>query len=127
MFHTLVGDHIAIAQHNHPISVAGNPGIMGHKYGRDAFFPVQRLENLHHFFTAAGIQVAGWLVGQDDRGFVDQRPRDGDTLLLPAGKFTGQVIQTFAQTDRFQGCPCLLGTATRTRIHAGAVRPVAGR
>ena len=65
---------------------------MRHKYRRDSLFAIQSLENLHDFFTAACVQIAGWLVGKNQRWLVDQRPRDGDTLLLPAGKLTRQMI-----------------------------------
>ena len=49
-----------------------------------------------NFLRRAGIQIAGWLVGQYEHGIRHQSPSDGDALLLPARKLVGPVIQPFA-------------------------------
>ena len=46
-------------------------------------------EDLHDFTTGVGIEVAGRLVGQQNRRFVHQRPRNRHTLLLTTGEFRG--------------------------------------
>src|SRR2546426_293337 len=45
---------------------------------------VQLREHLHDLAARRGIEVPGGLVREQDRGLVDQRPRDGHTLTLPA-------------------------------------------
>ena len=49
-------------------------------------FGVELLEQLHDLAALIGVQVAGRLVGQDDRRLRDERARDGDQLLLSAGE-----------------------------------------
>ena len=48
---------------------------------------IKAFEQRHDLFAGLGIEVAGWLVGQDDRRIVDQRAGDCDPLALPAGEF----------------------------------------
>ena len=40
----------------------------------------------------ARVEVAGRLVGEEQRGRVDQRARDRDALLLAAGELVRQVL-----------------------------------
>ena len=61
-----------------------------------------------------GIQRAGRLVRQDDLRIVDQRARDGDALLLSAGKLAGMMLVAAGQADRVQ------------RLHGALVRARAG-
>ncbi len=48
-------------------------------------FLVQGLQHPHDFLLRRGVQVPRRFVGQDDLGIVDQRPRDGNALLLTTG------------------------------------------
>src|SRR5690606_26410380 len=43
------------------------------------------------------IEIAGWLVGQQNRRVVGQRARDGDALLLAAGELRGIVVGALRQ------------------------------
>ena len=43
-----------------------------------------RLEQGDDLPAVSGVQIAGGLVGQDEGGLMDERPADGDALLLPA-------------------------------------------
>lgn len=45
------------------------------------------------------VEIAGRLVGDQDGGIGCQRPGDRHTLLLPAGKLTGIVMQPVAEAD----------------------------
>src|ERR1019366_8245849 len=45
---------------------------------------VDLLEEAEHVDRELGIEVAGWFVGQDERGLPDDRARDRDALLLAA-------------------------------------------
>ena len=67
---------------------------------RDAALRVQPLEDAHHFDAGARVEVAGRLVGQDDRRLVDQRARDRDALLLPARQLVGMMVSALAEPDR---------------------------
>ena len=49
--------------------------------------------------AGAAVEVAGRLVGEDDRRLAGQRAGHGDALLLAAGQLARPVLQPVAQTD----------------------------
>jgi hypothetical protein len=51
-----------------------------------------------------GVQVAGRLVGQDQRRVGDNGARNRHALLLSTGELPGIVAQAVAQTDQLQRC-----------------------
>ncbi|MCR6657697.1 MAG: hypothetical protein NVV63_18240 [Opitutus sp.] len=62
---------------------------MGDLDDGDAILLVELLEELHDLAALVGVQVAGGFVGEDDRGFGDQRAGDAHELLLTAGELRG--------------------------------------
>ena len=64
---------------------------------------VQLLERSQHDLARLRIEITGRLVGQDDRGVIDERTGDSDALDLPAGQLIGQVkVALLVHTDRGQ-------------------------
>ena len=60
----------------------------------------------HDLQAGLGVQVAGGLVGQNDRRAVDQRPGNGHALALAAGELIGLVVHARLKADvgqRFLG------------------------
>jgi len=59
---------------------------------RTIVFParVQLIEQGQDFLRGRRIQVAGRLVGEDEKGIVDEASGDGDALLLPADSCAGR-------------------------------------
>ena len=55
-------------------------------------FFVQRAQHLHHFLAMCRVEVAGRLVGENHRLVANDGARNGDTLLLTAGKLAGHVL-----------------------------------
>ena len=51
------------------------------------------------------IEIAGWLVGDDERRIVGHGAGDGDALLLPAGDFVGQLVGVFVHVHLFAADP----------------------
>ncbi len=49
------------------------------------------------------VQVAGGFVGEKDLRAVDQAAGDGGALALASGQLAGAMVQSIAQTDRFEG------------------------
>ena len=60
---------------------------------------VQGAQKFHHFLAVHGIQVAGRLVGQDQRLVADNRPGHGHALLLAARKLARPVRLGRRNTD----------------------------
>ncbi len=48
----------------------------------------------------AFVEIAGGLVGEDQRGLVGEGAGDGDSLLLAAGELGGLVGQPFGEAER---------------------------
>jgi hypothetical protein len=63
--------------------IAGDRIIVGHQEYR-APVVVQFLQQVHDILSGFEVEISGWLVGQNEKGAVDQRSSDGDTLLLSA-------------------------------------------
>ncbi len=93
---------------------------------------VDPVEQPHDVDRGLGIEVAGRLVGEQQRRVVDERPRDRDALLLPAGELVGHVVQLRRQAGQPQdvrhlGADLLAGAARHLQrvgdvvVH-GAVR-----
>ena len=47
-------------------------------------FVVQPLEQGHNFNTGCGIEIAGWFIGQQNRGVIHQRAGNRNALALTA-------------------------------------------
>jgi hypothetical protein len=76
---------------------------------------VQPLEERHDLDAGLRVEVAGRLVGQQDRRVVDQRARDGDALALAARQLVGPVAScgpssTFSSAAFARSCRSRAGT-----------------
>ena len=52
--------------------------------------------------VGVAVEVAGRLVGEDDRGIARDRARDRDPLLLATRQLRRHVLEPIAQPDRFE-------------------------
>jgi hypothetical protein len=86
---------------DHAPGIGGDVLFVGHHEDGDSR-PVQAQEDVHDLRAGPAVQVAGGLVGQDDRWRVDQRSRDGDSLLLPTGELVGPVAGPVGHAHRVQ-------------------------
>src|SRR5215510_15319367 len=75
----------AILQIDNAISVRGIYLRVRYLNDRSALL-VQPAKQLHNFLRLAGVEVAGWLVRQNQLRIAGHRSRDSDELLLSARK-----------------------------------------
>src|SRR5688500_9866743 len=75
--------HLAILQVDDPARKRGDVRFVGHQDDRIAGFG-EPLKQRHDFRAGLRVEIAGRLVGQQQRWIVDQRPGDGDALTLAA-------------------------------------------
>ena len=80
---------------------------MGDDYEGLLLLPVQSCQQLHDLCRIGRIEVPGHFVTPHDRRVVGQRPCNRDTLLLAAGKFSGQVIDQDTVVSTLQALFCL--------------------
>ena len=66
-----------------------------HHYDRRSLL-IQLGEQLHNLGTVLGIQVTGWLIGQDNLRVGNYRTGDRHTLLLTSGELLREVSRTVA-------------------------------
>ena len=94
-----VGLHQTIAHDDVAARIGGDIRFMRHHDDGDAMI-VQLLKNSHDFDAGAAIEISGRLISKQYFRFVDQGPRNRDTLLLPAGKLARMMIFAAGKSDR---------------------------
>src|ERR1700681_1595887 len=84
-------DHAAVEQMNAAVGVSRIARVVrDHADGRAA--EMQLAEQIHHRLAAARIEVAGWLVGQQDERLASDCARHGDALLLSSRQLARQML-----------------------------------
>ena len=81
---------------------------MGDDHEGLTLFPVQVAHEREHIRGRLGVQVAGGLVGPDDRGLAGQRPRNGNPLALSAGEFRRAMLRPIGQSHLGQAAQSTL-------------------
>src|SRR5215831_435664 len=82
--------------------------VMGDKDQGPASFAARPREKRGDLTCVLIVEVADRLVGEDERGIVDESPGNRDALLLAAAQFRRPVPRAIAKTDRveeFQAAP----------------------
>src|SRR5438094_6990969 len=100
--------------------VLGDVGLVRHERDADAALDVQLLKDAHHLDAGARVEVAGRLVGEQQRRVVHQRAGDGDALLLPTRELIRMVIDAIAEADGLERLRRALPPLGRGRL--GAVK-----
>src|SRR5690606_4906048 len=93
------------AEGQHAVIQLGNQRqvVTGNDHGHAD--PVEVLEQGHDLRRQRRVQVAGGLVGQQQRRLVHHRPGDADPLLLPTGQGDGVEAFLLQQADLVQRRP----------------------
>ena len=102
IYRLIAGDQ-PVADAQDPPGVAGDILLVRDDDDRVALRARAPRTERHDFRAGLGVEIAGRFVGQQDGGFVHQRPRHGDALALAAGKFVGFVMHAVGQADLRQG------------------------
>ena len=100
-----VAQDLAVTQTDDALGVAGDLFLVRDDDDR---LPggVQFLEERDDLVGRGRVEVARWLVGEQDAGLVDERPCDRDALALPARELVGPVVQALAQAHALE---CFFG------------------
>src|SRR5437762_5476543 len=94
-----VVQHDAVAERDDARAVLGDVGLVRHQHDRDAALYVQLLKNAHDLDAGLRIEVAGRLVGEQQRRAVHRRAGDGDALLLTTRELVRVMTEPIAETD----------------------------
>src|SRR6185436_8361290 len=109
----VVGEHLAVAQMHLPPGVRRDVGLVSHQHHRVPL-GVELVEQRHDLGRGCRVEVAGRLVGEEDRRVVDQGAGDRHALALAARQLVGIVVHAVAQAYPLEGA-------------AGALPPHAAR
>src|SRR5688500_56288 len=93
----LVSHEVARLECQHPAThgVHDLLVVRGHQHGRAELVDLD--EELNDLPAGDGVEVAGRLVGDEDRRIVDERAGDGGPLLLPARQLRREVVGVLVQ------------------------------
>ena len=87
-----------------PMGVGGHLGIVRHQNDGDPL-GVELLKHSQDFDARMRIQIACRLVGQNERGAIDQCPADRHSLLLSARHLRRLVIGSVGQSNAAEQSP----------------------
>jgi hypothetical protein len=80
----------------------GDARVVGDEHDRPTV-RVQRAQDVEDVMAGLRVEVAGRLVGEDDRRVGDDGPGDGDPLLLAAGQLPRLVPEAVAEAEPLEG------------------------
>src|SRR5436190_8567793 len=92
-------DDPAIAQGDRLVRLAGELGIVRHQHHRRRAPAIDVDEQVDDLVAGAGIEVAGRLVGEQDRGLVGEGARDRHALLLASRELRRIVMAPRPEAD----------------------------
>jgi hypothetical protein len=94
-------DEDAVAHRDQPVGGGRDAGVVGDDHER---LPgrAQAIEEPEHVQGCGAVEVAGWLVGEDDARLVAERARNRDPLALAARERRGQMLGPVCEPDLFQ-------------------------
>ena len=87
----------AVDDANRAMGEGRHLGVVRHQDHGDPL-GVELLEHPQDFHAGVRVEIAGRLVGQDQRGMIDQRAADGHPLLLSARHLRGLVLGPVGQS-----------------------------
>src|SRR5262249_24183826 len=94
------------------LRVSGDVLFVGDHDDRDAAL-VELLKYCHDRDAGAAVEIAGWFIGEQYLGLIDQGAGGGDTLLLAARKLTWIMVLATGEPN---GCEDAIGFLPELRM-----------
>ena len=110
---------LPVTDHQDPIGVGRRLGVVGDKHDRLAALNAGTLERVEDLGAGRVVEVAGRFVGEQERGTGDERPGDGDPLLLAGRQLVGLVMLLAGQVDQLDDIADPFGQLAPCRVAAG--------
>ncbi len=112
-----VGLDASILEHHHAVGIGRHLRLMRYQDDGQPLFAVEAGDRGHDFGRGLRIDIAGRLVGQQDRRVMDQGASDGDALLLTARQLIGMVLLPGAEAKLFESP----SRAVETALHLSGI------
>ena len=98
-------DDAAVAQRDRFVGQRRQLGIVRDEHERAAALAVDGHEQIDHLPAGGAVEIAGRLVGEQDRRIVRERARDRDALLLAARELRRIVMAAIGRARRPRAAP----------------------
>jgi hypothetical protein len=95
-------DDPAVQQPNLPLAALRDFGIMSDQYQGRGVRGLVFEQVIDHETPGAGVQISGWLVGEQQLRPGDESPGDRDALLFASRQLPGIMAQAMAEADSGQ-------------------------
>src|SRR4051794_23360003 len=69
-----------------------DPRVVRHQQNRGPVVVGGFTQKLDHLFAMLPIEGGGWFIGKNERRLLDQRPRNGDSLLFAPGELVRSQV-----------------------------------
>jgi len=96
-------DDLTVSKLNGAVGSSGQVQVVGHHKDRLTIFN-ESLKQVQNRLSRDRVEIAGWLVGDDDRWIVGHGPGNGDALLLAAGDGRWQLVGVGRHVNLRQQC-----------------------
>src|SRR5205823_6150281 len=97
----MIASNSPVTHFDDPRRILRDVVLVRHDENRDSL-RVQFLKERHHFHGRSAVEIARRLVGEEQPRLGDERSRDRNSLLLPAGQLARLVVEPVAETDTFE-------------------------
>ena len=104
------GDQCTFDESQATIGQTGHGGVVGHQDEGRAEMATQLAHDLEDSPSRLSIEVAGRLVGKQNRRSIGERPGQRHALLFAARQLRGVVMSAVAETHHLQQFVSALGT-----------------
>src|SRR5271157_5203400 len=105
----MIAEYLSVSDKNDAVGILGDIMVVSDENDVVALL-VESIEQRHDLDAGLRIEVAGGLVGENDRRTADERTSDSDTLALTAREFVRLVVHAVCYADRRQRVFCAFDT-----------------
>lgn len=102
MYFSLLLYYASILYLQHSVGTAYQGGVVGGDEQTNFGFVANGAEQFGDVASGERVEIASWLVGDDEAGAMDECAGEGDALLFSAGEFQAAMMGAFAQAHLFQ-------------------------
>src|SRR4051794_9924179 len=86
-------------QPQHAVAAPGKLKVVGDDEGSEPVLSMKSLYQVKHHFCGPVVQIAGWLVGHQDRRSRNQGPGHSYSLLFASGQLSRPMMAATFQSD----------------------------
>ena len=111
-------NHFTVPQPDRFLCETRDLWVVRHQYERRSGVGIQFEHDVNHRPACLRVQISRGLVGEKDKGLVNERPRQRDALLFAAGQLSRKMRNALREPDAFKEFqPLLSGSPVAAQFH----------